>query len=88
MADEPDLAERIEDTLRAVIETLIDGEEGVRLIGQDLKDESLKASFLAEAETRADFRRTLEETLHQIGVVDASESGTVVGAYPQDLGRP
>ncbi|AXC12693.1 hypothetical protein ACPOL_3406 [Acidisarcina polymorpha] len=86
MADEPDLAKSIEETLRAVIETLIDCEEGFRLIGQDLKDESLKTSFLAEAQTRAAFRRTLEETLHQIGVADATETGTVVGAIHRSWG--
>jgi uncharacterized protein (TIGR02284 family) len=86
MADEPDLAKSIEETLRDVIETLIDGEEGFRLIGQDLKDESLKASFLAEAATRAGFRRTLEETLHQIGVVDATETGTVIGTIHRSWG--
>jgi uncharacterized protein (TIGR02284 family) len=86
MGDEPDLAKNIEETLRAVIDALIDGEEGFRLIGQDLKDESLKASFLAEAETRAGFRRTLESTLHQIGVADATETGTVIGAIHRSWG--
>jgi len=86
MADEPDLAKSIEETLRTVIDTLIDGEEGFRLIGEDLKDESLKASFLAEAETRAGFRRTLEETLHQIGVADATEDGTVIGTLHRSWG--
>jgi uncharacterized protein (TIGR02284 family) len=86
MGDEPDLAKGIEETLRTVIDTLIDGEEGFRLIGEDLKDESLKSSFLAEAATRAGFRRTLEETLHQIGVADVSETGTVIGTIHRTWG--
>jgi uncharacterized protein (TIGR02284 family) len=86
MADEPDLVQSIEETLRAVIDTLIDGEEGYRLIGQDLKDQSLRTSFLAEAERRADFRKTLEDTLHQIGVADVAEHGTVIGAMHRSWG--
>ncbi|AXC16046.1 hypothetical protein ACPOL_6836 (plasmid) [Acidisarcina polymorpha] len=86
MADEADLVKRIEETLRAVIDTLIDGEEGFRLLGQALKDDSLKALFLAEAETRADFHRTLEEALHQIGVADATETGTVIGMIHRSWG--
>jgi uncharacterized protein (TIGR02284 family) len=86
MGDGHDLAKGIEETLRTVIDTLIDGEEGYRLIGQDLKDESLKTSFLAEGKIRSEFRLKLEETLHQIGVADASETGTVIGTLHRSWG--
>ena len=32
----------VEDTLRSVIESLIDGQEGFQKIGDNLKDETLK----------------------------------------------
>jgi uncharacterized protein (TIGR02284 family) len=86
MADEPDLAKNIEETLRAVIDALIDGEEGFRLIGHDLKDGNLQASFLSEAARRAGFRRTLEDTLQQIGVADATETGTIIGMMHRGWG--
>ena len=69
----------LESTLRQVIETLIDGQEGLQKIGDDLKDEKLKRHFLAESLRRAQFRGELEAVLHQEGVHDVNESGTASG---------
>jgi uncharacterized protein (TIGR02284 family) len=77
---------KTEDTLRSVIESLIDGQEGFQKIGENLKDESLKRYFLAESLKRAQFRGALEEVLHQEGVHDVKESGTVSGAMHRAWG--
>ena len=70
-----------ESTLRAVIENLIDGQEGLQKIGEQLEDETLKRFFLAESLTRAEFRGELENILHQEGVGDINETGSAAGAF-------
>jgi len=70
----------LESTLRLVIESLIDGQEGLQKIGDNLKDETLKRYFLAESLRRAQFRGDLETVLHQEGVHDVHEDGTASGA--------
>jgi uncharacterized protein (TIGR02284 family) len=76
----------VEDTLRSVIDSLIDGQEGFRKIGDQLKNESLKVYFLAESLVRAEFRGDLEAVLHQEGVRDIKESGTVSGTLHRTWG--
>ena len=71
--------QELESTLRLVIETLIDGQEGFQKIGDNLKDETLKRYFLAESLCRAQFRGELETVLHQEGVHDIHERGTASG---------
>lgn len=66
--------------LRNVIQALIDGQEGFKKIGEDIKDETLKEYFLAESLTRAQFRGVLESILHQEGVHDVHETGTAAGS--------
>ena len=70
-----------EGSLRLIIETLIDGQEGFQGIGESLKDEKLKLYFLAESLKRAQFRGDLETILHQEGVKDIKETGTAAGAF-------
>jgi uncharacterized protein (TIGR02284 family) len=69
----------VEETLRSVIQSLIDGQEGFQKIGEHLKDENLRRYFAAESLKRAAFRGAIEETLHQDGVHDVKEKGTVEG---------
>jgi uncharacterized protein (TIGR02284 family) len=76
----------VEDTLRSVIESLIDGQEGFQKIGDELKSESLKVYFLAESLQRAEFRGDLEEVLHQEGVHTIEESGTISGTLHRTWG--
>lgn len=76
----------VEETLRSVIETLIDGQEGFQKIGEHLKDETLRRYFAAESLKRAQFRGDLEETLHQEGVHDIKEKGTVSGTVHRTWG--
>lgn len=75
-----------ESALRSIIESLIDGQEGFKKIGEQLKDPTLKEYFLAESLTRAQFRGDLEEILHREGVKDVKESGTAVGTFQRAWG--
>ncbi|MGA3046291.1 MAG: PA2169 family four-helix-bundle protein [Terracidiphilus sp.] len=70
----------VETTLRSVIQSLIDGQEGFQRIGDYMKDETLKHYFEAESLKRAEFRGELETVLHQEGIHDIKESGTTKGA--------
>jgi uncharacterized protein (TIGR02284 family) len=70
----------VETTLRSVIQSLVDGQEGFQTIGDELKNETLKHRFLAESLKRAEFRGELETVLHQEGVHDIKEGGTTRGA--------
>jgi uncharacterized protein (TIGR02284 family) len=76
----------VQDTLRAVIQSLIDGQEGFQHIGEHLKDDTLKRYFMAESLQRASFRGELETLLHDEGVHDVKESGTVSGAIHRTWG--
>jgi uncharacterized protein (TIGR02284 family) len=76
----------VEETLRDVIQSLIDGQEGFQKLGEHLKDATLKSYFLAESLRRASFRGELENLLHQGGVDDVKESGTVSGAVHRTWG--
>jgi uncharacterized protein (TIGR02284 family) len=78
--------EQVEETLRDVIQSLIDGQEGFRKIGGHLTDETLRKYFAAESLKRAQFRGDLEELLYQEGVHDVKEKGTVSGAIHRTWG--
>jgi uncharacterized protein (TIGR02284 family) len=67
----------LEDTLSPVIDSLIDAQNGLRKIGDELQDPNLKSYFLQESLVRAEFRGALESILHQDGVHDIKESGSV-----------
>lgn len=70
-----------EGTLRTVIESLLDDQEGFQKIGDALKEEPLKRYFLAESLKRAAFRGELENILHQEGVRDIHETGSPAGGF-------
>jgi len=70
-----------EGALRAVIETLIDGQEGFRQIGEAVSEGELKRYFLEESLKRAAFRGELENILHQEGVKDVNETGRAEGTF-------
>jgi len=76
----------VEETLRSVIQTLVDGQEGFQTIGEHLKDETLRRYFAAESLKRARFRGEIEEALHQEGVHDVKEKGTVAGTVHRTWG--
>jgi uncharacterized protein (TIGR02284 family) len=68
-----------ESVMQDVIENLIDSQQGFLQIGERLHDPTLKRYFMAESLKRAEFRGELETILHQEGVHDIEESGTVAG---------
>lgn len=76
----------MERVLRSVINTLQDSQKGFADIGEHLRDETLKVYFLAESLKRARFRGDLVEVLHQSGVSDVNETGTVAGALHRAWG--
>lgn len=84
------MAELLKDTesvLKDVIETLIDGQEGFKEIGEKLEDDTLKRFFLAESLKRASFKGELEDVLIKEGVGDAyKETGSVAGALHRTWG--
>ena len=67
----------LEDSLRTVIDCLIDGQTGLRKIGEEFQDPNIKLYFLDESLLRAEFRGQLESILHHEGVHDIEESGSV-----------
>jgi uncharacterized protein (TIGR02284 family) len=68
-----------EETLKNVIQILVDGQDGFQNIGKHLDDVSLREYFLAESLKRAQFRGDLETILHQEGVHEIKETGTAAG---------
>jgi len=76
-----------EEALLLVIKSLIDGQEGLKKIAEELKDETLKRYFLAESLIRAEFRGELETVLHQEGVHDIKESGSISGTVLRTWGE-
>lgn len=70
-----------EDTLRVLIEHLIDSQQGLQKIGEEIHAEPLKLRCLAESLKHAEFRGQLETILHQEGERDLNISGTSEGAF-------
>ena len=82
-----ELLKETESVLKDVIETLIDGQEGFKDIGEKLQDDTLKRYFLAESLKRASFKGELEDVLIKSGVGDAyKETGSVAGALHRTWG--
>ncbi len=77
----------VEETLLLVIQSLIDSQEGFQKIGDTLKDEALKRYFLTESLNRAHFRGSLETILHQEGVHDIKERGSVTAVLVRAWGN-
>ena len=77
---------KVEETLTSVIESLIDGQEGFQKTGDVLKDPILKRHFLQESLKRAEFRGELETVLHQEGIHDIEESGSISGTLRRTWG--
>ena len=72
--------------LKSVANSLEDSHKGFTDLGEHLKDEHLKAFFLAESLKRASFRGDLENEMHRMGVADVSDTGTAAGALHRAWG--
>ena len=64
----------------AALDLIIDSQSGFQKLGDHLHSEPLKTFFLEESLHRAAFRGDLETILHQEGVHDIHEHGTVTGS--------
>jgi uncharacterized protein (TIGR02284 family) len=67
----------LEAAIRTVIDCLVDGQKGLRKIGDELADPTMKLYFLNESLVRAEFRGELESILHDEGVHSIAASGSV-----------
>ena len=74
MADQNEL-------VKTVIQVLNDGARGFAEIGEKLKDASVKAYFLKEAQTRGSFARELESASGISSDVGGTATGTVHRAW-------
>jgi len=87
MAHPSNTLKETEEALLIVIRNLIDGQEGLQKIAEEVKDETLKRYFFAESLKRAQFRGDLETVLHQEGVHDIKESGSISGTVLRSWGE-
>jgi uncharacterized protein (TIGR02284 family) len=87
MSNPSNALKEVEEAIDNVIQSLIDGQEGLTQIAEELKDESHKRHFLAESLKRAQFRGDLETILHQEGVHDIKESGSASGTFLRTWGN-
>ncbi len=78
--------EEVIKVLKSVINSLEDGQKGFSDLAEHLKDEHLRAFFLAESLKRASFRGDLETELHHAGIHDVKETGTVAAALHRAWG--
>lgn len=66
--------DKVESTLKDLIETLRDGHEGFIELGQRIQDPAARRFFLEETQIRAEYAAELENELHRMGVKDVKVS--------------
>ncbi len=66
--------DKVESTLKDLIETLRDGHQGFTELGHHLQDPAAKKFFLEETQVRAGYAAELENELHRLGVKDVKVS--------------
>jgi uncharacterized protein (TIGR02284 family) len=62
--------DKVESTLKDVIETLRDGHQGFIELGQRMQDATARRFFMEETQVRAEYAAELENELHRLGVKD------------------
>lgn len=62
--------DKVEATLKDVIETLRDGHQGFIELGQRMQDATARRFFMEETQIRAEYAAELENELHRLGVKD------------------
>jgi uncharacterized protein (TIGR02284 family) len=70
--------DKVESSLKELIETLRGGQEGYKEFGARLHDARAKRLFLEETQRRAEYAAELENELHRMGVHDVN-----VGVSPR-----
>jgi len=73
MSDRSAPPESLDVAIYPVIDCLIEGQRGLRTIGESIHDPLLKQYFLEESEARAKYRNSLESILHHHAVHDIEE---------------
>jgi uncharacterized protein (TIGR02284 family) len=76
-----------EDSLQSVVNSLIDSQVSFRKLGEEMSEPLLKEIFLAESMQRARFRGDIESVLHEDGVHNIIETGTVAGTLRRAWGE-
>jgi uncharacterized protein (TIGR02284 family) len=76
-----------EDSLQSVVNSLIDSQVSFRKLGEEMNDPLLKEIFFAESMQRARFRGDIESVLHEEGVHNIRETGTVAGTLRRAWGE-
>jgi uncharacterized protein (TIGR02284 family) len=66
--------DKVESTLKELIETLRDGHQGFIELGQRIQDPAAKRFFMEETQIRAEYAAELENELHRMGVKDVKVS--------------
>jgi uncharacterized protein (TIGR02284 family) len=79
--------EKVIATLKKLIDTLRDSQEGFLDIGKHIKDTSARLFFMQETQERAKFAAELENELHHLGVKDVEQSGMVSGKIHRAWGE-
>jgi uncharacterized protein (TIGR02284 family) len=62
--------DKVESTLKELVETLRSNQEGFKELGHRLQNDKAKRFFLEETQVRADYAAELENELHRMGVHD------------------
>jgi uncharacterized protein (TIGR02284 family) len=75
--------DKVESTLKDLVETLRSNQEGFKELGHRLEDGRAKRFFLEETQVRAEYAAELENELHRMGVHDvkAGSSFTAKARY-------
>jgi uncharacterized protein (TIGR02284 family) len=76
--------DKVESTLKELIETLRGNHEGFKELGHRLHDGRAKRFFLEETQVRAEYAAELENELHRMGVKDV-KAGTSLRAKARRL---
>ncbi len=74
-------------SLQSVVNSLIDSQVSFRKLGEEISEPLLKEIFLAESMQRARFRGDIESVLHDDGVHNIRETGTVAGTLRRAWGE-
>ena len=79
--------EKVNATLKKLIDFLRDSHQGFTEIGEHIKDDAARLFFMKETQVRAEFAAELENELHRLGVKDVKQSGMIAGKVHRTWGE-